>query len=494
VIGFIVQFALLFWFLFLPIDYFYIFNTVCMILAFFAFLDIINKNHPAEFKLPWLFTVLIFPVLGLFLYLTFANSRLSKRQIRELVRARERIDQARLPIRDKNAVTDFLGDDVGLENYLISVNDSHGHLNNKITFLGSGEEFFDDLISSINKAEKFVFLEYFVVAEGKIWSKLLSILLDKIRQGVEVRLIYDDIGSLGRVSTKFHKKLAKLGIECVKFNPFRPIMSGIHNNRDHRKIAVIDGIIGYTGGINLADEYANVTSPHGHWKDCAIKIEGSAVVDMTATFLLTFDSAKKQISDYKRYLHLKTPEYQNQGYVHFFWDAPKPFDNELVGENVFLNLINSAKKRLLITTPYLVIDYTLQTALRNASLRGVDVTIITPHIPDKKIVFNVTRSHYGKLMDAGVKIYEYTPGFMHSKTFVVDDQVAFIGTINMDYRSLVHHFECGAILYKTPCILDIVKDIEKTLEKSMRINKDNFKMNKLALLVNSMLAIFFPML
>ncbi len=493
-IGFIIQFALLFWFLFLPVDYVYIFHAICIFLSFFAFLDIINKNHPAEFKLPWLFTVLIFPILGLFLYVAFANRKLSRKQIKNISATKKRINDAQIPVHDKRAVKDFLQDKKFIEQYLINTSNSFGHLNNKIEYIDSGEKFFEQLKFSLRNAQSFIFLEYFVIADGKMWSEIQSILLDKVREGVEIRVIYDDIGSLGRVNVKFYKQLKKLGIKCVKFNPFRPILSGIHNNRDHRKIAVIDGKIGFTGGINIADEYINITHPHGQWKDCAIKIVGSAVTNLTAMFLETFDGATKEISDYKRYLHINHEVFENMGYVHVFGDAPKPFDKELIGENTFINLINTAKQSIYITTPYLVIDYTLQTALRNASLKGVDVKIITPHVPDKKIVFNVTRSHYGKLMDAGIKIYEYTPGFMHAKSIVVDNELAFVGTINMDYRSLVHHFECGAILYKTPCISNIVKDFEKTLNVSEQITKENFKMSKFTLLINSMLAIFFPML
>ncbi len=493
VLGFIIQFAFIFWFAFVPTNYFYFFHIICIILSFIAFLDVINKNQPAEFKLPWLFILLVFPVLGLFLYITFAKKSLSKRQIKNISLTIERIKAVRLQLED-NAVKDFLDDAYGIEKYLTNVNGDYGHLGNKITYIPTGEDFFIKLLSAIKKAKKFIFLEYFIIADGKIWSDIHLELLKKVEQGVEVRIIYDDIGSLGRVSAKFYKKLAKQGIKCVKFNPFRPILSGIHNNRDHRKITVIDGLIGFTGGINIADEYANLVSPNGYWKDCAIKIEGSAVADLTEMFLTTFDANSKQVSDYKTYLQVPYKTFNDGGFVHIFGDVPSPFDNKLVGENTFINLINQAKKSVCITTPYLIIDYTLENALKNASLRGIEVKIITPNIPDKKIVFNVTRSHYGKLIDSGVKIFEYSPGFMHAKTILIDDELAFVGTINLDYRSFVHHFECGAILYKCPCIKKIKKDLEETLDKSININKENYKMNKFAVLINSLLALFFPML
>ncbi len=428
------------------------------------------------------------------MYLLFANRKLSKRQIRSIRKTKENMLSAQIPIHDKHAVKDFLSYNSSLEQYLISSTGTFGHLDNKVTYFNGGEEFFEDLKKSLSSAKSFIFMEYFIIAYGKMWNQIHTILREKIREGVEVRVMYDDIGTLGRVKTDFFKTLEKEGIRCVKFNPFRPIMSGIHNNRDHRKITVIDGVIGYTGGINIADEYINATHPYGHWKDSAIKICGSAVVNFTAMFLEMFDSATSEISDYNRYLHINCPKYENQGYVHVFGDAPSPFDKEMVGEGTLINMINSAKEYVFITTPYIVIDYALQTALRNAGLRGIDVRIVTPHIPDKKIVFNVTRSHYKSLMEAGVKIYEYTPGFIHAKNVLVDDKLAFVGTINLDYRSLAHHFECGALMYDSPCVVDIKQDFDSLFKVSEEKTLENFKMNKLVRLVNSMLAIFFPML
>ena len=494
ILSILAQFAFLIYFIYRPTENVYIFQTVCMILSFFAFLHLVSKNSFAEFKLPWMFLLLVFPIMGLILYLLFANRKLSARQIKSLRKAKEQMKNATLPTHDKRAVKDFLEDDLGLEQYLINTADSYGHLNNKAIYFPSGESFFEDIKKELVRAEKFIFLEYFVVAKGKMWKEIHQILVDKAKAGVDVRIIYDDIGSLGRVSTKFYKHLRKEGIKAVKFSPFKPIISGVHNNRDHRKIAVIDGVVGYSGGINIADEYINHTHPHGHWKDSAIKIQGSAVANLTTMFLETYDSETKTISDYKKFLYVHNQEYNDAGYVHPFADSPKPFCDEAIGEGVIINILNNAKKYVYITTPYLVIDYTLTTALRNASLRGVDVRIITPSIPDKKIVFNVTRSHYKHLLDSGVKIFEYTPGFIHAKNIISDDKIAMVGTINLDYRSLAHHFECAVLLYKAPCIKDIKKDFDATFEVSKEITTDNFKMSKFVSLVNSTLAIFFPLL
>ncbi len=493
-LAFLIQFGALFYFSFYPSNYFYIVEIISLALSFVAISHMISKKQCAEFKLPWLLVLLVFPITGLILYLIFANRKLSKRQIREIRKTKELIKNAQIPMHDRHSIKDFLNSDYDLEQYLINTTNTFGHLDNDITYFSSGEEFFSDLKATLKTAKNFIFMEYFVVAYGKMWNDIHEILKQKVREGVDVRLIYDDIGSLGRVKVNFFKSLKKEGIDCVKFNPFRPIMSGIHNNRDHRKITVIDGIIGYTGGINIADEYINRTHPHGHWKDSAIKICGSAVTSLTAMFLEMFDSATSQISNYREYLHLTTPKFEGQGFVHLFGDSPSPFDKEMVGEGIFTSIINNAKNYIFITTPYLVIDYALNSALRNAALRGVDVRIITPHIPDKKIVFNVTRSHYKSLLEAGVKIYEYTPGFMHSKTVICDDNLAFVGTINFDYRSLVHHFECGALIYKSPCIEHIKKDIDVTIKVSEEKNLQNFKMNKLVSIFNSLLAIFFPLL
>ncbi len=493
-LSFLAQFGMLFYFALRPSNYYYLADVLSLALSFIAILHMISKNQCPEFKLPWLLILISFPVVGLILYILFANRKLSKTQIAKIRKTKENMLSAQIPVRDKHDVKELLGDNYPIERYLVNVTGTDGHINNKVTYFTSGEDFFEDLKQSLSTAKDFIFMEYFIIAYGKMWNQIHAILREKIREGVEVRIMYDDIGSLGRVKTDFFKSLEKEGIRCVKFNPFRPILSGIHNNRDHRKITVIDGIIGYTGGLNIADEYINATHPHGHWKDTAIKICGSGVVNFTSMFLEMFDAAKGQVSDYKRYLHIECPKYEEAGFVHVFGDSPSPFDKEMVGESTFINLINSAKDYVFITTPYIVIDYALTSALRNAALRGIDVRIVTPHIPDKKIVFNVTRSHYKRLLEAGVKIYEYTPGFVHAKNVIVDDRLAFVGTINLDYRSLAHHFECGAILYDTPCIEDIKKDFDGIFKVSEEKTLQNFKMNKFVGVMNKMLAIFFPML
>ena len=489
----LLQLALLFYLILKPSNY-YIFQSVGLILCFFVLINMLSKNQCPEFKLPWLLIIIVFPLAGTVLYFLLANRKLSFKQERLLSRVRKNSSLTKNATKENPSLKKQFKEDFPLEQYLISTTNTFAHANNKITYFSSGDEFFSQLKTQLSKAQKFIFMEYFIIANGIVWEEIHSILKEKTRQGVDVRILYDDIGSLGRVKTKFYKLLQKEKINCIKFNPFKPILTGIHNNRDHRKITVIDGKIAFTGGINIADEYAGISKPLGEWKDSAIMIEGSAVTDVTRTFLENFDYSSKTTSNYERYLNQPHKSYQEKGLIHFFGDAPKPFESEFIGENNYINIINNAKRYVYITTPYLIVDYSFLQALKNASLKGVDVRIITPSIPDKKIVFNVTRSHYKHLLQKGVKIYEYSPGFIHSKTLICDGKIAFVGTINLDYRSFAHHFECGALLYKTPCIKEIKNDFDEIFSKSKQITKETFRMNKLASLLNSILAIFFPVL
>lgn len=472
------------------LELFPLFQLISIIIALSIFFNIVNKKESPEFKIPWLVLLFLLPLFTIMVYILFANAKMSKKDCRRLQAIQSKTNNHTASV-DCTAV---LGDNIGIENYLYKSGSTSGHINNRVTYFKLGEEFWQDLLAELDKAEKYIFMEYFIVHNGKMWDAIHDILAKKAKQGVEVRFMYDDIGSVGAVKFGFCKKLRKEGIDCRKFNPFRPVVSGVHNNRDHRKITVIDGKIGYTGGVNLGDEYINENHRLGHWKDTAIKIEGSAVDNLLTLFLQLFDmNAKKGDEDYDKYYITEHETFEGGGYIHPFGDGPKPFYSEQIGENNYLNLIGSAKHYCYITTPYLILDYNLTMALRNAAMRGVDVRIITPHIPDKKIVFNITRSNYPYLLKAGVKIYEYTSGFMHAKMLIADDELAFVGTINLDYRSLVHHYECGAVMYKTPCISDIKDDFDKTISVSQEVMQSNFKMSKFRRLANAVLNIFSPM-
>lgn len=474
--------------------YFFTFQILEAVVGILIFLHVINKNESPEFKLPWLAILLIFPLFGTAVYVLFANSKMPLKQFGRMVDAACRCNgYMRLTPESNAEILGFLADYSGIECYLRKASFSRGYLHNRTKYFPSGEEFYKDLLAGLEKAERFIFMEYFIIDCGKMWEGISEILARKAAAGVEVRVMYDDIGSAGRLGAFYYKKLRKAGINCVKFNPFRPVVSGIHNNRDHRKITVIDGKCAYTGGVNIADEYINEKKRFGHWKDTALRVEGEAVKNFTAMFLETFDAASKRVSDYKKYLDLDYEKFEG-GYVHPFGDGPKPFYKELVGSNTIINILSAAKKYVYITTPYLIPDYNLISALRAAAMRGVDVKIITPHIPDKKIVFHMTRSNYRYLMQSGVKIYEYTPGFIHAKSAVADGVLAMVGTINLDYRSFVHHYECGAVLYKEPCIRDIVADFERTISVSREMREGTYKMSAFASLVNAVLKLFSPML
>ncbi|MBE5733146.1 MAG: cardiolipin synthase [Clostridiales bacterium] len=472
-------------------EYLYQFWLISTIISFLLFLAVVNSRDIPETKMLWLAILLPLPFFGIIMYLTFARRRVPKRHVRKISKTLSDINSF-LPIPDYDATKQMLSESYGISSYLTAYAKTNGDGNSKTTYFSSGEEWFEDLFSEIQKAEKFVFMEFFIISYGKMWDKLHELLKEKVKQGVEVRIVYDDLGSLGKVAPGYYKKLRKEGIECVKFNTIYPIFSSIYNNRDHRKIVVIDGSVGYTGGANIGDEYINEISRFGHWKDAVVKIEGRGVFELTKLFISTFDGITKRNSDYLKYFPKNVKMYENDEYVHFFGDGPKPFDDENIGENNFVNIISSAQKYVYITTPYLIITHNLFSSLKNAVARGVDVRIVTPAIPDKKIIYYCTRSNYMQLLQAGVKIYEYTPGFIHSKLMVADDKVAFVGTINMDFRSLLHHFECGVDIIGGESVLAIKNDIQNVIDKSE--DKKDFKMNKFVSLLCSVLRIFFPLL
>lgn len=368
--------------------------------------------------------------------------------------------------------------------------------NSTVTYHASGEEQFEDLKAELEKAEHYIFLEYFIIHEGIFWDTILEILVRKAQEGVDVRLIYDDLGCVVLLPYGYDRKLEKLGIQCKVFNPFIPFISVRMNNRDHRKIVVIDGHTAFTGGINLADEYINAYEKYGHWKDTGVMVKGEAVWNFTVMFLTLWDFlTKTREPDYERFRpQVYHPEpFAGEGFVAPFTDSP--MDGETVGENVYYNLIAHASHYVYITTPYLILDYEMTNALCTAAKSGVDVRIITPYVWDKFMVYMLTQSNYPALLEAGVKIYEYTPGFVHAKSFVVDDELATVGTINLDYRSLYLHFECGCWMYKTPAVMDIKADLLKTMEECHRFTMEDY--HKLPLyrrLGGKLLKLFAPLL
>lgn len=443
-------------------------NLIVYGLDILLFFHIMNKKEAPEFKIPWIVLFLVFPITGIICWVFFSNHGLRRRH-NKLIR---KIDNSVKPYLSFN---DLNNEDLGYAtrnfNYLMNQTNYKYYKNCRVTYFESGEKYFDSIIEDLKKAKEFIFIEFFIINRGIIWDRVHAVLKEKAKEGVEIRILFDDIGSAGNMNHIYMNRLRKEGMKVEAFNKATPILSGIYNNRDHRKIVVIDHLAAYTGGNNLADEYANLEERFGHWKDTGVKVEGEAINSFIGLFLQLYDLETKSVSDYDKLLNYKYEKFEEEGYVMPFGDGPKPFFKELIGEGNFLNMINGAKKSIMISSPYLIPTHSLVSAIRNAALRGVLVKIMLPGIPDKKIPYGLAKSYFKYLMDAGVKIYLYTPGFNHNKCVVVDEEIAFNGTINFDYRSLVHHFECGVLLYKNPCIKDIVSDFNLTFEKCELVTK-----------------------
>lgn len=348
------------------------------------------------------------------------------------------------------------------------------YTNTETNFLASGEEKFAAVLEELDKAEKFIFMEYFIIDEGYMWGKILEKLRNKAAQGVEVRVMYDGMCEMSTLTHDYPKRMANLGIKCRGFAPITPFLSTYYNYRDHRKILVIDGKTAFTGGINFADEYINRRERFGHWKDSAVMLKGEAVRSFTLMFLQMWNISEKE-PEWDKWLE-PVKSTNCGGFVMPYADCP--LDDYRVGENVYIDILNRATSYVHIMTPYLIIDGELENALKYAAQRGIDVKIILPGIPDKKMAFALAKTHYKELTKAGVKLYEYTPGFVHSKIFVSDDEKAVVGTINLDYRSLYHHFECAAYMYRTSCISEIEADFSATLEKCREVTLETIKKEK----------------
>ncbi len=529
------------WLVFQRLAEYNIVIQVCTsILGVILVLVVVNKDEVPEYKMPWLLVIVLSPVLGGVLYAFFGSNQPGRRMKREYMRIEREF--ARVVRQNKDTLAALEAEDpvaAAQAKYLYESSRAPVFGGERTRYFPMGEDMFPVMLRELNKAERFVFLEYFIIEEGKFLNSVLDILQRKLEEGVEVRIMYDDIGSIGKVRMGYARKLRKMGFSAQVFRPFLPFVSTVHNNRDHRKIMVIDNRVAFTGGINLADEYINEKLRFGTWKDTGIMIEGDCVSEFTCMFLTLWDLQAKQISDYKFYTSyrpgeemvalpeapaapdgaagaesgtententenmekgggmpavLPLPVPKERGYVVCFGDGPVPFYEDQVGKNVYLNILNSATEYVYISTPYLVCDNELLSALRLTARRGVDVRLITPHIPDKKTVYLITRSNYSTLIEAGVKIYEYTPGFIHAKNFVSDDKYAVVSTINLDYRSLVHHFECGVWMYDTPTIAKIKDDVLRTIAESREIPAEEAELNLAQNIVKSLVQVITPLL
>jgi cardiolipin synthase len=426
---------------------------------------LVRKHDNPSYKIAWIIIILLLPVVGTVFYLLWGNTPLNRARLRKIAPiSREQLEfkpTATRPLYKRHPQYRRL------VQYLHSVSEMPVWENTATEFYPLGEYLVEAMISDLQKAKRFIFMEFFIIEPGIVWDSILAILTEKAAQGVEVRVMYDDAGCISTLPVGYWKTLHALGIHAVRFNRFLPTLNTYLNYRDHRKVCVIDGNIAFTGGINLADEYVNQKERFGHWKDTGVRLHGDGVSNLTAQFLQLWDFTTQQKTTALE-PYLPTESAPSDGYVQSFSDSP--LDDLNVSEMVFMNIINTASKYVYITSPYLTLDNEMITALCTAAQSGIDVRIVTPGIPDKKTVYAVTRSYYAQLIHAGVKIYEYTPGFLHAKMIVSDNHIAVVGTINMDFRSFYLHFECGTVFYRSSVVEKVKTDILDVIEQSQEID------------------------
>ena len=489
----ILQFFILFAFLRWLEGFFPYFWGGSTLLAAGVVLYLFSNDENPTVKNTWFFIIMVLPVFGLLLYLyikTDLGHRLMIRRYNEILAKTEPLSAAPAPIPAEELPEDLQN----LSAYLQGVG-FPTYRSTQAEYFPLGDNAFEAMLQELKQAEHFIFLEYFIIDEGYMWGRILEILQEKARAGVEVRVMYDGTCAVALLPYNYPQKLEKLGIACKMFAPLRPFVSTHYNYRDHRKILVIDGKVGFTGGINLADEYINRIERHGHWKDTALMLRGGAVRNLTLMFLQMWDVSEPHwnAERYPRYLDVPQQPQAAPGYVIPYGDSP--LDKDLVGEMVYLDILNTAKRYVHIMTPYLILDNETVTALTYAAKRGVDVQLILPHIPDKEIPFALAHSYYHRLLSSGVRIFEYRPGFVHAKVFVSDDCKAVVGTINLDYRSLYHHFECAAYLYQCPEIAKIEQDFQSTLRSCIQMDDTLLRKDSLLRrLTGTVMRVFAPLM
>ena len=484
---------------------------------------ILNEENNASFKIAWIIPVLVIPVFGTVLYIYINLQPGTKRIHKKLTKIEDEIR----PYLAQNEETvqelqEQSAGEKGIADYLYHADNYPVYADCKMKYYPIGEAKFADMIEQLKHAEHFIFMEYFIVAKSYMWNTILEILKEKAAQGVEVRMMYDGMCSLALLPYGYYKDLEKMGIQSIPFSQIRPVLSTYQNNRDHRKILIIDGKTVFTGGINLADEYINRIDRFGHWKDTAVMIQGEAVKSFTLLFLKMWHVAKGKDSipeeEIQKYTvsvwenaqagemrtdmeSMRNTDMQNTqdkklhagGYVIPYGDDP--YGDERIGKQVYIDILNRARKYVHIMTPYLILDDEMITALRYCAKRGVETVIIMPHIPDKIYAYLLARTYYKQLLKYGVKIYEYTPGFVHAKVFVSDDIRGCVGTINLDFRSLYLHFECGAYMYSNDVLHDVEQDFKETLKQCQEITKESCdKYPKGKMLVGKMLRLIAPLM
>ena len=464
-------------------------NGALKVLSILIVLYLVRKDENSAYKIGWIVLIGLLPLLGGALYLAFGNKAPAK-YLRERMQKVEQAHQTELA--QPEGQTDALDiSSRNLSRYVAKFGPYPAWRDTAAHYFSCGEEMYPQLLADLDKAEKFIFLEFFILRSGKMWDGVEQILRRKAAQGVDVRLIYDDFGSLLGLPSDFVIRMEKAHIRCIPFNPVVPLVSLVMNHRDHRKIVVIDGNVAYTGGVNLADEYTNAEQRFGYWKDAAIRLEGAAVWNFTVMFLNVWNAFRPQETDYTAFAPTRLPAVQD-GVVQPYADSP--LDEEPLAETVYLDILSQAQRYVYIYTPYLAVGEEMMDALKNAAKRGVDVRLILPGIPDKKLVFRLSRSYYLPLLRAGVRIYEFTPGFLHAKCYVSDDRIAAVGSINMDYRSLFLHFECGTLLYHNSQIAALRKDVERTLPQCREIMRSDCRTNLPGTALDSLLRLLSPLM
>lgn len=477
-------------------DYFIYFYFFCFLLSILEVLIIVNRQDDPGYKIAWIVPILIAPLFGGLFYLLCGGGQVTQRTRRKMADMDRHMKHTLDPDRKAQVLAPFGQDAVNQARYVENVAHCPLYTNTYTRYFPLGDEVYEPLLEELRGAKNYIFLEYFIITPGKFWDSVLEILEEKARDGVDVRLIYDDVGCIYTLPRGYEREMEKRGIRCRVFNRFRPVLSVRLNNRDHRKICVVDGHTAFTGGFNLADEYINETVRFGHWKDSAILLKGDGAWSMTVMFLAMWEYVSGEKENYEDFRPKELPPQAGEGkdrWVQPYTDSP--LDGEPVGATVYMNLISKARDYVYIMTPYLIISDSMNTALRNAAKSGVDVRIMVPHIPDKKTVFEMTRAHYLPLLEAGVRIYEYTPGFLHAKSFAVDDLYGTVGTVNMDYRSLFLHFENGVWLCGDPTVLDIKRDFLETLKVSEEITLEKARAHYFPrLLFRAVLRIFAPLM
>lgn len=500
----VLQLFWMFFFIFKLSDHYMLVWTIFNLVSLVAAIVIINKSGNPMVKLAWIVPIFAFPLFGGILYFLSGGKGPKKKLRLALSRSRDKLE----PLIQGNAKPEDIAtssetsfpEAVGNSNVMSQCRylEEQGfplYQNTDARYYADCRVGWEQILEDLRGAEKFIFMEYFILHEGKMWDAVLDVLAEKAAAGVDVRLMYDDFGSITYLPRDYARQIETRGIRCTAFNPYRPVYSVIMNNRDHRKILVVDGRIGYTGGANMADEYIGECERFGVWRDNFVRLEGEGVRGLTLLFLQMWNALHpdEENDDFTPFLPPPdTADIRSAGFVQPYGDSP--VEPEILAENVYLNIINQAVKYVYILTPYLIIDHEMSRALCLAAHRGVDVRLVCPAVPDKKIVFELTKSHYPELIAEGVKIYSYTPGFVHSKVFVSDDRLAVVGSVNMDYRSLTLHFENACLFVDHPIIQDVKADVTAAIDESAEIVPSQQKKGLLRGLWMGILRLLAPLL